>query len=79
MRIQFCHNCTEEFVAEFEVERVPTEDESELIYEAICDSMDAWEKEHGDYGDFDFYQCCRDAASRYIKLINNPVVKTFYI
>ena len=32
MKIQFCHNCTEEFIAEFEVERVPTVEESELIY-----------------------------------------------
>lgn len=79
MRIQFCHNCTEEFVAEFEVAEVPTKEQCQAIEDEIYAKMDEWETVYGDFEEFDFWQCCYDAASKHIKIKHNPVVKTFYI
>ena len=79
MRIQFCHNCTEEIIAEFEVERAPTREEVEAIYDDIAAKMDEWERREGDFADFDFWQCCHDVLAKYIVLVPSPVVKTFYI
>lgn len=79
MRIQFCHNCTEDFVAEFEVAKAPTPFEADLIYGYIYREMGKWEEEHEDFAEFDFWQCCYDAVSKVIKILDNPVVTTFYI
>ena len=79
MRIQFCHNVTEEFVAEFEVTEVPTKEEYEAIENEIYEAIDRWEKENGDFAEFDFWQVCHDAAIKHIHIIKNPVVATFYI
>ena len=80
MRIQFCHNCTAEFIAEFEVSRAPTTEEAALINADIEEKMNAYEKEHdGDFTEFDFWQCCHDVAAKHIELVVNPVVTTFYV
>lgn len=79
MKIQFKHNCTEEFVAEFDVDKEPTPHEVDLIYGYIYREMGEWEEEHEDFADFDFWTCCHNAASKVIKILENPVVKTFYI
>lgn len=80
MRIQFCHNATEDFVAEFEVREVPTKEECEAIENEIYEAMDKWAEENDDdFEEFDFWKVCYDAAIKHIHIINNPVVKTFYI
>lgn len=80
MRIQFCHNATEDFVAEFEVREVPTKEECEAIENEIYEAMDKWAEENDDdFEEFDFWKACYDAAIKHIHIINNPVVKTFYI
>ena len=80
MRIQFCHNATEDFVAEFEVREVPTKEECEAIENEIYEAMDKWAEENNDdFEEFDFWKACYDAAIKHIHIINNPVVKTFYI
>ena len=79
MRIQFCHNATEDFIAEFEVTEAPTEEDCESIENAIYEAMDKWEEENGDFAEFDFWQVCHDAAINHIHITDSPVVKTFYI
>lgn len=79
MRIQFYHNATEEFIAEFDVKEVPTKEECEAIENEIYEAMDKWEEEHGDFEDFDFWKVCYDATIKHLHLVNNPVIKTFYI
>ena len=80
MRIQFCHNATEDFVAEFEVREVPTKEECEAIENESYEAMDKWAEENDDdFEEFDFWKACYDAAIKHIHIINNPVVKTFYI
>jgi hypothetical protein len=80
MRIQFCHNCTEDFVAEFEVASEPTKSQCEAIEDEIYKTMGEWEEEHdGDFEDFDFWDCCYNALNKYVPIVANPVVKTFYI
>lgn len=79
MRIQFCHNCSQDFVAEFEVYEVPTKEECKAIEDEIYEKMDKWELEHGDFEEFPWWKCCYDAARKHIHIKNNPVVKTFYI
>lgn len=80
MRIQFCHNATEDFIAEFEVTEVPTKEECEAIENEIYEAMDKWAEENDDdFAEFDFWKVCYDAVIKYIHIINNPVIKTFYI
>ena len=79
MRVQFCHNCTEEFVAEFEVANEPTKHQCEAIEDEIYKAMDEWEEEHGDFEDFDYWECCYNALNKYVSIVANPVIKTFYI
>ena len=79
MRIQFCHNCTSEIIAEFEVERAPMDVEAKAIDDDIAAKMDEWESKNGDFAGFDFWQCCHDVLEKYIKIVPSPVVKTFYI
>ena len=79
MRIQFCHNCTEEFVAEFEVASEPTQAQCKAIEDEIYNVMTEWEEEYGDFEQFDFYECCYSALDKHIPIVCNPVIKTFYI
>ena len=51
MRIQFCHNATEDFIAEFEVTEVPTKEECEAIENEIYEAMEI-AKEKYRYGYF---------------------------
>lgn len=79
MKIQFCHNATEELIAEFDVSEVPTKEQCEAIEDEIYEAMNKWEEENGDFEEFDFWQVCHDAVIKHVHLIRNPVVKTFYI
>ena len=79
MRIQFCHNATEDFIAEFEVTEAPTEEDCESIKNEIYEAMDKWEEENGDFAEFDFWQVCHDVAIKHIHISDSPVVVTFYI
>ena len=79
MRISFCHNCTEKYIAEFEIAEIPTKEQREAIEDEIYDAMDKWEEKNGDFEEFDFYQVCYDACEKHIKIIDNPVVTTIYI
>lgn len=80
MRIQFCHNCNEDFVAEFEIASEPTKAQYEAIENEIYKAMDEWESEHdGDFEEFDFWECCYNATNKHIGIAYNPVVATIYI
>ena len=80
MHIKFYHNATEDFVAEFEVTEVPTNAECEAIENEILEAMSKWAEENDDdFEEFDFWKACYDAAIKHIHIIDNPVVKTFYI
>ena len=77
MKIQFVYNNYED-VVEFDVAKIPTDDEVEAIYNSVYDEIEAF-KEKYDYYDFDFWDCCRRAVMKHLELKDNPVVKTFYI
>ena len=84
MKVQFCFNCvgprTNDLIAEFEVAEAPTEEQCKAIEDYIFDEMDKWEEENeGDFAEFDYWTVCLEAASRNLKLVDNPVVKTFYL
>ena len=79
MKIQFT-KLDEEIVAEFDVTAEPTEEQCEAIEEYINDEMNKWYEENdGDFAEFDYWWVCREAARKNLELINNPVVKTFYL
>ena len=78
MRIQFVRDNYADMV-ELEVNKVPTEEEANKIYDDIYASMEQYEENGGDMDDFDFWTCCRNAASKHIQIVSNPVVKTFYL
>lgn len=80
MKIRFCHNCTNELIAEFEVERQLSQEESNAIDEYIARKMDEWESHEGDFAEFDFWQCCHDAVEKRVKIIPlTSADQTFYI
>ena len=78
MRVQFVRDNYADTV-EFQVEKMPTEEEVTKIYDEIHDTIEKYEEENGDMEGFDFWACCYNAAVHHIKLTTNPVVKTFYI
>lgn len=78
MKVQFIRGNYNEIV-EFDVAAVPTTEEMNLIYADIYHEIDKYEEEYGDLEDFDFWQCCYCATNRHVGVLNNPVVKTFYI
>lgn len=78
MRIQFVRDNYAD-VVELEVKEMPTEEEVDRIYDDIYAAMEQYEEENGDMEDFDFWVCCRSAASNHIQIVSNPVVKTFYL
>ena len=89
MKIRFCANHTyginpeDEFAdvyAEFDVAEAPTIKQIDAIYKEIDAVMECWEEENDDFCDFNFYVCCRDACvNSGVKIVENPVVTTFYI
>lgn len=83
MKIQFCFNGNfnggMDIVAEFDVAEVPTEEQCKLIDDYILEAFNKWEGEYDDFEEFDYWELCSEAASKYLKLVQNPVVKTFYL
>lgn len=88
MRIQFVK---EEYtrdniiIADFQTSENLTTKECEAIYDYIFQKKEDWEtaRENGDDCDdeFDYWFVCYNACKEIIpnKLIENPVIKTFYI
>ena len=72
-------------LAEFQINEQLTEEEIEKIYAYIFEEKEKWETalENGDDCDdeFDYWFICHNACKGIIpnKLIENPVIKTFYI
>lgn len=80
MKIQFCYNCVgNDVIAEFDVAEMPTEEQCKAIEDEIYEVMDKWEEETGDFDGFDYWGVCYEAARKYLKIVQNPVVKTFYL
>lgn len=79
MRIQFCRKYSEEPVAEFEVATAPTREQCEDIEDDLYAMIGEWEDEHdNDIDNYAFWECCYNALSKHIPIVENPVVKTFY-
>lgn len=67
-------------VAEFDVAEPPTEEQCAAIEEEIWAAVNAYAEENDDdMSEFDYWSACRDACNNHLEIINNPVVKTFYI
>lgn len=89
MKIRFCANQhfalnpAEEYAdvyAEFDVAEVPTKKQISGIEKDIEEAMDEWEEEHGDFLEFNYFACCKEACiKRGIKFVDNPIVVTIYI
>lgn len=84
MKVQFCcsgnSNGYADIIAEFDVAEVPTEDQCKAIEGDIHAAMVDWEEENGDdFEEFDFWFICRRAVQEHLKLVENKVVKTFYL
>ena len=87
MKIQFCFNCFggsynggNDIIAEFDVAGAPTEEQCGAIDEYIMNELDKWAAENDDdFSDFDYWDVCCSAARKYLMLVDNPVVKTFYV
>ena len=84
MRIQFCYNGDfnghPNVIATFDVAEAPTDEQCKAIEDEIYKAMDKWEEENdGDYEEFDYWQVCHDVCEKHLKLVNNAVVKTFYL
>ena len=84
MKIQFCKECFDpmwsgSLYAEFDVAEEPTKEQCDAIEDEIFEAMGKYELENGDYEGFDYWGACFEAARKHLKLIDNPVVHTFYL
>lgn len=85
MKIQFCYNCVDprygnDVIANFDVAEMPTDEQCKAIEDEICDAMDKWDEENdGDFAEFDYLDVCYEAARKHLKIVENRVVKTFYL
>jgi hypothetical protein len=85
MKVQFCYNLVDpvfgnDVIADFDVAEEPTEEQCKAVQEYIDSKVDEWHEENdGDFSEFDYYEVCFEAASRNLKLVDNVVVKTFYL
>ena len=80
MKIQFVKPYEyDDIIAEFDVDKAPTKEQREAIEDEIFDAMDKYWLENGDYEGFDYWGACFEAARKHLKLIDNPVVHTFYL
>lgn len=85
MKIQFCYNCVDprfgnDVIAEFDVTEVPTEEQCKAIEDEIFDVVDKWSEENDDdFSEFDYWGVCYEAARKHLKIVENRVVKTFYV
>lgn len=85
MKIQFCRELFDprfhdDVIAEFDVYKEPAEWQCRAIEDEIFKAIDDWyERNNGDMSEFDYWGVCFEAARKYLKLMDNPVVKTFYL
>ena len=83
MKVQFCFNGdfngTQTLIAEFDVAAEPTKAQCKAINDYIGDALEEFEEEYDDFEEFDYYKVCREAVNKYLEVVDNPIVKTFYI
>ena len=85
MKVQFCRNCfdprfNDDVVAEFDVAEEPADWQCNAIEDEIVEAIDGWYEEYnGNFSEFDWWGVCFEAEKKYLKLMDNPVVKTFYL
>ena len=66
-------------IAEFDVERKPTKKEAEAIQQYINDVLERWYEKGYDITNDAYQKLCRGACKKYMTILKNPVVHTFYI
>jgi hypothetical protein len=81
MKIQFIKPYSyDDVIAEFEIAEEPADWQCKAIEDEIFKAVDNWyEENNGDMSEFDYWGVCFEAAKKYLKLVDNPVVKTFYL
>lgn len=84
MKVQFCRECFDpmhsgNLFAEFDVAEEPTKEQCEAIEDEIFEAMGEYELENGDYEGFDYWGVCFEAARKHLNIVDNPVIKTFYL
>lgn len=81
MKIQFIKPYSyDDVIAEFEIADEPTNEQCEAIEYEIFKAIDDWyEENNGDMNEFDYWVVCLEAARKHLKIVDNPVVKTFYL
>ena len=79
MRVQFVFGTDIKNTIDIDVADVPTKEEAEAIENEVYNTMNAYEEEHGNFIEFDFYMCCYNAVQKHIHTAENRVVKTIYI
>jgi hypothetical protein len=79
MRVQFCTGGPYDVIAEFDVTEMPTEEQCKIIEDEIYEAMEKWEEETGDIDGFDYWGVCYAAVKKHLKIVDNQVVKTFYL
>lgn len=79
MKIQFVFGNDLENVFDIDVAEAPTEEQANAIEQEIQKRMGDYEKEYGDFENFNYYECCYDAVMKYMHIAENRVVKTFYL
>lgn len=79
MKLQFVIGNDMENTVDIDVTREPTPIEAEAIENEICRAVDEYEKENGDFSDFDWCDCIYRVVEKYIPIAENRVVKTFWI
>ena len=85
MKKQFCRELfdprfNDDVIAEFDVAEEPTREQCGAIGDEIFEAVDNWyEENNGDMSEFDYWGVCFEAVKKHLKIVDNPVVKTFYL
>ena len=79
MKMQFVFNNDYNTAINIDVNKIPTEEETQKIENILVEIMDKYEQENEDFMDFDFYRACNKAVKQVIPIAENKVVKTIYI
>lgn len=80
MKIQFCYNCSNDIIAEFDVAEIPTEEQYKAIEDEVYEAIDKWDEENdGDFEEFDYWGVCYEAVRKNVKIVENRVIRTFYL
>lgn len=82
MKIQFekLTPYNNDIVAEFDVAEEPTEEQRKAIQEEIFEAIEKWDEENdGDFSEFDYWGVCYEAVRKNVRVVENRVVKTFYL